>query len=443
MSVRSQDTAPTASAQLPGITDDAWEQEIVPQLPAELSSQARTLKAFVRTRCLPSALHLLRAVLVMALSDYSMRALGTWGVLTDVADMSEAAWRKRMVRSSVWLGWLLSALLMVSPVQAPPTKRRVRLIDATRLGEVGGRGDAWRVHWDYDFTAGQLGSVVVTDRSQGEHLGHFVLAEDDIIVADSGYGYRRSLKLLHAAKADGVLRFHPATCPLEDAEGTPWDAIAWLRAPGSATRTWEGWVRVNGERLAVRVVATPMPPEAAKRAQQQKERRAKSRKRTPAASTKLLAGWLLLVTTLDAQAWPAEAVTRLYRARWQVELVFKRLKQLLRVRPVRCKRRDMAEATVRALLIAWVLQERLAASLREALEGDGQWPVSSWRVCQLSLEVMRQEVLGSWTRERVRACLPRLTRFLCNSPRERIQQETQIRTWLASFPGMDFSHEAS
>jgi hypothetical protein len=64
------------------------------------------------------------------------------GVLTDVADMSEAAWRKRMARSSVWLGWLLSALLMVSPVQPLPTKRRVRIIDATRLGEVGGRGDA-------------------------------------------------------------------------------------------------------------------------------------------------------------------------------------------------------------------------------------------------------------------------------------------------------------
>lgn len=440
MSVRSQDTATTPSAQLPGITGDAWEQEIVPQLPAELSSQARTLKAFVRARCLSSALHLLRALLVMALSDYSVRALGTWAVLTNVADMSEAAWRKRMSRSSAWLGWLLSALLMVSPAPSPPTKRRVRLVDATRLGEVGGRGDAWRVHWDYDFTAGQLGSVVVTDRSQGEHLEHFILAEDDIIVADSGYGYRRSLRLLHAAKADGVLRFHPATCPLEHADGTRWDAIAWLQTPGPATRTWEGWCRVNGERIAVRVVAAPLPPEAAARARKHKERRAKGRKRKPATSTKLLAGWLLLLTTLDAQAWSAEAVTRLYRARWQVELVFKRLKQLLRVRPLRCKRRAMAEATVRALLIAWVLQERLATSLRAALAGDGQWPISSWRICQLSLDVMRQEVLGTWTRERVRACLPRLTRFLCNSPRKRIQQETQIRTWLASFAGMTVTH---
>lgn len=148
------------------------------------------------------------------------------------------------------------------------------------------------------------------------------------------------------------------------------------------------------------------------------------------------------MTTLDAKAWPAEAVTRLYRARWQIELLFKRMKQLLRTHRVRCKRPAMAEATVRALLVAWVLQERLAETLREAMEGDGQWQVSSWRVCQLSLETLRQEVLGTWTRERLRACVSRLVRFLCNSPRKRSQQETQIRAWLTSFEGMKLSEEA-
>jgi|GEM_PF-4033659 len=66
------------------------------------------------------------------------------------------------------------------------------------------------------------------------------------------------------------------------------------------------------------------------------QRTARKRGRQPATSTRLLAGWLLVVTTLPAQDWPADAVLRRYRARWQVEPVVTRVTQLLRVRPRRC-----------------------------------------------------------------------------------------------------------
>jgi hypothetical protein len=238
------------------------------------------------------------------------------------------------------------------------------------------------------------------------------------------------LAYARAAQADGVLRIHPATVPLEDADGRRFDVLAWLRRPGPATREWVGWGRWQGQRSPVRRIASPLPPEQAARARARKQRKARKRGRRPAASTPLRAGWLLVVTTLPAQDWPADAVVRRYRARWQVELVFKRFKQLLRVRPLRCQRRDVAEATARAMLIAWVLQEDLATAVRTALREDRQGPVSSWRVCQLSLDTLRQAVLGRWTRARRWACLPRLRRFLCSSPRRRVHQETHIREWV-------------
>ncbi len=80
--------------------------------------------------------------------------------------------------------------------------------------------------------------------------------------------------------------------------------------------------------------------------------------------------------------------------------------------------------------IAWVVQEELATVLRDALNQDLACPVSSWRVCQLSLATLRQAVVGQWSRARLRACLDRLRRFLCGSPRKRQQQEAHIRHWL-------------
>jgi hypothetical protein len=431
MPVRSHHTAAAAAPQSLALVTDAWETEVLPQLPADLAIQARTLKAFVRVRGIACVTDLLRALLAFALADHSTRSLGAWAVLQDLGDLSEAAWRRRLRKSNAWLGWLLSALLAVSPANPPPTRRRVRLIDATRLGQVGRGGDAWRVHWDYDLTAGRLGSVVVTDHQGGEHLERFVLAPDDIIVADNGYGYRRSVALVGAAGADGVFRIYPPTFPLEEEDGQPLDVLAWLSLGGPATREWRGWCRWKGQRYRVRLLAAPLPPEQAKQARKRKQRKARQHgRRTSTVRTRVLAGWLLLVTTLAEREWPAEAVLRLYRARWQVELVFKRLKQLLRVRRLRCKRKETAEATLRALLIAWVLQEDLATMLREALASDSQCPVSSWRVCQLSLETLRQEVMGHWTRARLRVCLPRLRRFLCITPRRRQHQETHLRKWL-------------
>lgn len=96
-------------------------------------------------------------------------------------------------------------------------------------------------------------------------------------------------------------------------------------------------------------------------------RKAQKKGRTPRATAILLADWVLLLTMLAASAWPLADVLRLYRARWQVELVFKRMKQLLRLNQIRSTNRASVEATVRALLVAWALQEGAMAEIRAHL----------------------------------------------------------------------------
>ena len=51
--------------------------------------------------------------------------------------------------------------------------------------------------------------------------------------------------------------------------------------------------------------------------------KAREKQRVLQDATLVAAGWVILVTSLDAAAFPAGAVGNLYRLRWRIEIAFK------------------------------------------------------------------------------------------------------------------------
>lgn len=430
-------------------TTDRWSSEVVPRLPRDLEAQATTLGALKRRRGFASAALLLRGLLAYALQATSLAEIGAWGVLTDVADLAAPAWLKRLRAATPWLSWLLSCLLGATPAVwlAAYGRWHAKVIDMTTVGQSGGTGDAWRVQVSYDLLAGQLSHLVITDRSKGEHLDTMQLAPRDIAIVDAGYGRRHHIAAAVAQGADIVVRVYLPTCPLHDQQGNPMDVIKQLERRGRMPLELPGMIEHDSERIKVRVLAVPLPSNNVAAAQRRLHKTARRKGRTASSTGLLLASWLVLVTTLPTEPWTIQAVVQLYRARWQVEVVFKRLKQLLALHQLRCTSAASAVPLLTLYLLAWVLSSPLAQEVRGALVAaaapapatlPGQWPdqeavVSSWRVQQLSLDLLRQQVWGEWTAARVHACVPRLIRHLVTHPRQRGRehQETEVRARLS------------
>ena len=222
MLIPTHDTECRIERQPGSLVGDSWTTAVLPRLPMARAEQARALQAFQRVRGIATLQDLLRGLLASVLGPLFPRRLGAWAVIIGLADISAAAWRKRLRRSNDWLLWLLSALMAVPETPAPALPRptgRLLWVDARGLGRPGGTGDAWRWPLAYDFLAGRMRQVQGTDRRGGERLARDTGQAGDVIVAATGDGDRRSVAWAVPQRANLVVRLSPATLPRETDTG--------------------------------------------------------------------------------------------------------------------------------------------------------------------------------------------------------------------------------
>ncbi len=456
-------TVPPLSGPLQALIEDEWEQEVLRQLPANYEQQAHTLGAFVRTRVqgIQCVGDLLRGLLAYVLCAPSFRHMGAWALLVGLANLSHVAWQKRLRRARPFLLWLLSQQLSIPVHASLPSHTRVLLLDATRLKEPGGNGDDWRVHLGYDLLAGHLAEVKVHDQHTAEGFTLFDWHAGDVVVADRGYSRRGQLAYVLHADAQLVVRLAPQKVPLLDRRGASLDLLRWLKEPGPAQRSCAVAFEHENACFLGRLIACALPEEAAERARTKERKRANKQQRHLKEETLFLCGWLLLFSSLPSRQWSDEQVLELYRARWQVELVIKRMKQVLKLAQLRGKTALTNEATILALLLAWSLQQAEVHQARQVLtHAAEQWArshdlaqgneglatnyrptVSSWTTTSLGVQTLRLLVQGWWTFARLRDCLPCLQRYLC-SRRRRDHQESRIRRHLLAHPALLVSDAA-
>jgi hypothetical protein len=146
----------------------------------------------------------------------------------------------------------------------------------------------------------------------------------------------------------------------------------------------------------VRLVAFRLSPESAARRRQGLRESMRTQGRTPSAKALQLAGWLLLVTNAPVQKLPSSMMSYLYRLRWQVELIFRQTKSVLRLNksesnnPHRVQCEIWARLICAVLLFLWHAHASAECWLR--------------RQCELSFEKLIR-LMQHWGLNVARACL--------------------------------------
>jgi hypothetical protein len=229
------------------------------------------------------------------------------------------------------------------------------------------------------------GSLRITD------LGYFNVTVFAAMVAAGEYFLSR-------------LQFGTAVGPLG---GPAVELLSWLAAQGKAFVDRQIWL-AKGHGLPCRLVAWRLPAEQANR-RRQKLRREMVRRRGQEPTDERLAwcDWTILVTNVPEEMLTPAEVAVLYRARWQVELLFKRWKS-----------QDLAavlsgSTAVRQMVRVWA--RLTAALLQQWLLVASAWgdPAKSWsKVCEAVRRFVGRIVAALDQREELERVLTDLRRVI-------------------------------
>jgi hypothetical protein len=338
-------------------------KEIIKSLPEGWEEKAKELGAMEReSGVIRSAESLLRLNMLYITNEGSFQMAAMGMALSEKIVISKEATAKRIRKSGEWLRWMAEELCKKqgSVVEKPEFlgERKVKLIDASDETTRGKEKSTWRLHYMFDLFGFCCPSMELTTNKEGERLTRHEIEENDIIIADRTYGTISGMEHVRSSGGDFVLRLKSKAFNLYDEEGKSLELLPCFRELKALENTEvRCYYKHNGQLCPLRIVAMKKDWQAVERSKRKLERKArKNTGKPPQDDTLELNEYIVLATSLD---YTNEQILELYRARWQIEQVFYRLKSLFGYGDVPSKRDDTVKA--------WFYGKLLIAALCESI----------------------------------------------------------------------------
>ena len=315
------------------VTDESW-RVLLSLLPPDWAQQASRSGAIARLRGFDSTEAVLRTLLLHVGKGYSMRETAVQARLAGVADVSDVTILNRLRQAEAWWHDLCQALLRERGVAFPevPPQRQVRVLDGTLVKEPGRTGSLWRIHYSLRLPSLLCDHLSVTStRGKGtaEILHRFPAAPGDLVLADRAFCTPVGVEKLRQQQADIIVRWRSTTLPLYTPDGRPFDLLPALRAiEPDQPMEWDVTIRGPRQLIPGRICAIRKSAESTAKAQRKIQRKAQQGGPKTKPETLEFAAYVIVFTTVPKAELSTSQVLAWYRCRWQIELVFKRMKSL-------------------------------------------------------------------------------------------------------------------
>jgi len=319
----------------PLLMQEDWEL-LLKFLPDGWEAKAIESGALVRKRKIDSARTLLRLLLIHLADGKSLRTTAAYAQEAQLCTINDVALFHRLKASEEWFRWMSQHLMKTLKGPALPQGLfkhfRVRIVDGSSVSEPGTTGSDWRIHYCLQLATLRCDTFKITEPNIGEDFQRYRVEHGDLVIGDRGYCKRKGITYMVENGGHVLVRFHSSNLPLFTYRGGAFLALDHLRSlkPG-AYGDWNVWYRSpdNKRLIKGRLCAIRKSKEAIELAKKKLRTKASRQQRRLRPETIEYAEYVILFTTVNRHRFKAEELLTLYRGRWQIELVFKRLKGII------------------------------------------------------------------------------------------------------------------
>jgi hypothetical protein len=350
--------------------EENWEV-LLSLLPKDWQKEAEKTKALKGLRKNKSVDNLLRTLLIHLAGGYSLRETVVRARQAKLADMSDVALMKRLRKSKDWLAALCFSMLQDRGICLQgDDKFEVRLFDATNIKEPGKTGSLWRIHYSVRVPSLRCDFFKVTPvegKGTGESLKQYFIQSGDYIIADRGYSTSSGIEHVAQCKGHLLVRISPHNLGVLDTAGKPMPWKERLRevTDSGHARSWPVYIPgIQGKHIPGRICVIRKTEEAIRQAHKSLHRKASRKGQQLQPETLLYAKYVIVFTTFPESRFNATEIMRWYRLRWQIELVFKRFKQIAQMGHLPKHDDESAQAWLYGKMFIALLAEKLIAQAR-------------------------------------------------------------------------------
>lgn len=225
-----------------------------------------------------------------------------------------------------------------------------------------------KVQLCYEYLRGALSffDIVPGNKSDSGYAsmlpGH--IASGDLLMADLGYFRLETLMRIIRGGAYFVLRFLIGTTLYNPATMQEIDLRRLLqKVTGAAYQMNVIMGSKEQTRVSCRLVCLKVDEKIAEQRRRKLRQNAQKKGRTVSELHLYMADWILMVTNVPREWLPPEMVRPLYSLRWQIELLFKQLKAVLKVHKSATGKEPRLRCELLGKLIAAIIIHRIHAGV--------------------------------------------------------------------------------
>jgi hypothetical protein len=327
------------------------------------------LGALVRTRVIKTATELLVLILLYVTSGKSVGGTSSILQTSEELSLNKTAVYKRLMQSEAWVKWLVTNIsIEAGLIGSRPEwlgSKRVLAVDATKEESVDKEKTTWNLHYMVDLFTLETAELKLTDEKTGEKLSNFDnIGWNDIIMGDRGYGTLKSIEYALSKGADYVFRLKSESFNLYDVNGKQVDMQKKIRRMReSSYKEFNLYYKIGKKLKPIRIcVYRKDKNDIEKSLRDVTKSNSRAGRGKISEKQKFYAKYVIVATSLGDDA---DKILELYRLRWQIELLFKRLKSIFDLDELKAKKPESVRV--------WFYCKLLLAAICEALDNMGRF----------------------------------------------------------------------